>query len=126
MVEDNLTNMAVFATALRKEGAQVIQDTWNTGSVSLLAQNLPIDVILMDLMLRRGVSGYDTLAAIKEHPELAGIPVVAVSSLDPETEIPKAKAAGFVGFIPKPIRLSHFSKQVLACIEGAEMWVVDL
>jgi two-component system, cell cycle response regulator DivK len=125
IVEDNLTNMAVFATALRREGAQVIQDSWNTGSITLLMQNLPVDIILLDLMLRRGISGYDTIQAIKQQPELAAIPVLAVSSLDAETEIPKAKELGFVGFIPKPIRLLDFPKQILACIEGEELWQVD-
>jgi CheY-like chemotaxis protein len=125
IVEDNLTNMAVFATTLRREGAQVIQDSWNTGSINLLVQNLPIDLIMLDLMLRRGLSGYDTMDAIQQHDQLVGIPVIAVSSLDAETEIPKAKEHGFVGFIPKPISLLQFPKQILACIEGEEVWATE-
>ncbi|MDA0242327.1 MAG: response regulator [Chloroflexi bacterium] len=125
IVEDNLTNMAVFATALRREGAEIIQDSWNTGSVDLLIQNLPVDLIILDLMLRRGLSGYDTITAVKAHPELAHIPVVAISSLDAETEIPKAKEKGFIGFISKPINLLQFPKQIAACIEGQQVWVTS-
>ena len=36
IVEDNVTNLAVFATTLRQQGASVIQDAWNVGTVSIL------------------------------------------------------------------------------------------
>ena len=123
IVEDDVTNMAVFAVVLKQSGALVVQDRWNSGTIDFISQEMPIDIILLDLMLRGGISGYDIFAELKTHPELAKIPVVAVSASDPEIEIPKAKAAGFDGFIGKPIALGSFSRQVAACINGERIWI---
>ena len=95
VVEDNVTNMAVFATTLKRLGAFVVQDAWNSGTIEVLKSRLPIDLIIMDLMLRRGVSGYDLFDELQLDAKLKDIPVVAVSSLDPETEIPKAQEKGW-------------------------------
>jgi CheY-like chemotaxis protein len=123
IVEDSITNMAVFFTALRKQGAEVIQENWNTDAVNALKKYLPIDLILMDIMLRNGISGYDIFDQLQKLPEFQNIPVVAISSLDPATEIPKAQAKGFVGFISKPINVRHFPDQLAACLEGEKVWV---
>lgn len=125
IVEDNVTNLAVFATTLRQQGASVIQDAWNVGTVSILEQQLPIDLILLDINLRRGISGYDVFDEIKANPKLAEIPVVAVTSLDPETEIPKAQAKGFSGFISKPISGLNFPHQIASVIAGEPVWIIS-
>jgi two-component system cell cycle response regulator DivK len=123
LIEDNVTNLAVFATALRKQGVAVIQDAWNTQTTEFLLQHLPIDLIVLDIMLRKGVSGYDVFDEWQTHPELSQIPVVAVSSLDAESEIPKAQAKGFAGFISKPIHAMKFPEQIEACLKGEKVWV---
>lgn len=123
IVEDNITNMAVFFTALRRYGAEVIQENWNTDAVNVLTKYLPIDLILMDIMLRNGISGYDIFDQLQEIPEFQGIPVIAISSLDPATEIPKLQEKGFAGFISKPISIRHFPDQLAACLDGEKVWV---
>ena len=123
IVEDDVSNMAVFSVTLTNNGALVIQDHWNASTLELIKRNMPIDIILLDLMLRRGVSGYDIFDAIKSKPELVNIPIVAVSASDPEIEIPKAKSKGLDGFIGKPISLLEFPKQVAACLNGEHLWL---
>jgi len=125
VVEDNLANLAVFATALQKQGAIVIQDNWNLQTAELLTRSLPIDLILMDIMLKGGITGYDIFDALQSNPQLKNIPVVAVSSLDAEQEIPKARAKGFAGFIGKPISLMKFPDYLAACIQGEKVWVAS-
>lgn len=122
IIEDNITNMAVFATALRRHGVSVLQDAWNTGTSDFLIDSLPVDLILLDIMLRRGINGYEVFQEWQTHPELREIPVIAVSSLDAESEIPKAKNMGFAGFIAKPISLVSFPQQIANCIAGEKVW----
>src|SRR5262245_5580096 len=102
VVEDDISNMTVFAASLKAGGATVIQDFWNDETLPMLKHQLPVDAILLDLRLRYGISGYDIFAQLRAEPELAQIPVVIVSASDPDVEIPKAKASGFAGFIRKP------------------------
>jgi CheY-like chemotaxis protein len=122
VVEDDVVNMAVFTVTLRQTGATIIQDAWNANTINMLIQHLPVDVILLDLMLRFRVSGYDIFDKIKANPRLDKIPIVAVSASDPEIEIPKAKEKGFVGFIGKPIDVYQFPIQIAACIKGEQIW----
>jgi CheY-like chemotaxis protein len=101
----------------------MIQDHWNARTVDLLKRHLPVDIILLDLMLRNGVSGYDIFMELQKHEELAGIPVVAVSASDPAVEIPRARKLGFCGYISKPIKLVDFPAQIAACIAGEKLWL---
>lgn len=122
IVEDNVSNMAVYNALLRHSGATVIQDFMNADAVNILTRHLPIDVILMDLMLRFGISGYSLVERIKTIPSLADIPIIAVSASDPELEIPRAKAGGFAGFIGKPIDPILFPQQIADCMAGKQVW----
>ncbi|HRQ42046.1 MAG TPA: response regulator [Chloroflexota bacterium] len=123
--EDNVTNLAVIATALRRQGVAVIQDAWNTQTTEFLLQHLPIDLIVLDIMLRKGISGYDVFDEWQVHPELSQILVVAVSSLDAESEIPKAQTKRFAGFISKSINAMKFPEQIEACLDGKKVWVTS-
>lgn len=122
IIEDDATNMAVNAVTLKRSGAIVIQDFWNTGVAKNLRDHLPVDIILLDLMLRHNMNGYDIYDALQTDPELAKIPVIAVSAADPGIEIPRAKVKGLAGFIGKPIVPRLFAAQIAACIEGEEVW----
>ncbi len=123
VIEDDVKNLAVFATTLHRAGASVIQDHWNAGATGFATQNLPIDLIVLDLMLRKGISGYDIVDQLKANPRTAHIPVVIVSSLDAESEIPKAKAKGCAGFISKPISVLDFPDQLVEVLDGKQIWI---
>jgi CheY-like chemotaxis protein len=120
-VEDDVMNLAIVAVLLKHHGALVIQDPF-ADTVNLITHHLPIDVILLDLMLRHHRSGYDIFQQIKATPALAGIPIIAVSASDAAIEIPKTREMGFAGFISKPIDSHKFPLQILDCIEQRPVW----
>ena len=60
------------------------------------------DLVLMDLMMP-GMDGWEATRRIRELPEFARIPIIAVSaSAGPEKHL-KSSAAGASAFLPKPI-----------------------
>lgn len=122
IVEDNLSNMAVYSVLLKRSGAEFVRDYMNIDPVEMLAMSLPIDIILLDLNLRYQADGYGVFDMIKDNPELADIPIVAVSAADPSIEIPRAKEKGFNGFISKPINTEIFAEQLAAILHGEEIW----
>ena len=127
LIEDDVLNLAIFSTCLHKSGATIVEDVFGYGYahgvVQHISGHLPIDLIVLDIMLRRGLSGYDVYDEIRKSPALAGIPIVVVTSLDAETEIPKAKARGVNGFISKPISASEFPGQLASIINGKSVWI---
>lgn len=122
IIEDDALNIAVNAVTLKKAGAIVIQDFWNTNIVDHLRRALPVDVVLLDLMLRHDMTGYSIFEEMQADPELAKIPVIAVSAADPGIEIPRAKTKGLNGFIGKPISVRLFAKQIASVIDGETIW----
>lgn len=123
-VEDDVKNRAIAQMMLEREGALLSFERWGRTDEALahLEEFLPIDLILLDLMFPRGVSGYDVYLAMQQVATLKAIPVVAVSASDPSIEIPRARQLGFAGFISKPISLHTFAKTLVAILNGESVW----
>ena len=123
VIEDNLQNRIIFQVILaHKAGARVLFEPWGNRAVLQLKLIPHIDVIILDLMLAGGISGYDVFDQIRAEPALAEIPILAVSAADPSSAIPKARQKGFAGFIAKPIDDVLFPEQVAAVIGGERVW----
>ena len=86
---------------------------------------MPVDLILLDLALPRGVTGYDVYDCVKADGELANIPVVIVSAADPTIEMPKARDKGLDGYISKPLKYGTFGRTIASILNGQKVWVLD-
>ena len=122
VLEDDVNNLAIISSILSRCGIEVLFDTWGKETPYQIKKFMPVDIILMDMMLPRGVSGYDVFDAIKDTPGLADIPIVAVTAMDPGTEIQKARDKGFAGYLSKPIRTRTLAKAILRILDGEEVW----
>lgn len=122
IVEDNLENRIVFELLLVEQGAKVAFERWGRKTVERLQTFAPVDLILLDLMFPKGVTGYDIFTEIRKVANFATTPIVAVSATDPSEAIPKARKLGFAGFIAKPIKFAEFIKQIATILEGNPVW----
>jgi CheY-like chemotaxis protein len=123
IVEDNLANRAIEQMILERHGAKTAIERYGTDTIEKLKAFAPIDVIVMDLMLPEGVSGFDVADSIRQMPQFSHIPIVAVSASDPAEAMPKARKKGFSGFISKPIDFDTFPKQIARIINGEQIWI---
>lgn len=121
-IEDNPRNLALTQLLLEKYGAQVKFERWGVEDLINRLQSFTPDIILLDLMFPKNISGYDIFDMIRSHAELGHIPIVAVSAADPSLEMPKAREKGFAGYIGKPLNLMLFPKQIASIIEGEKIW----
>ncbi len=127
LVEDDPVNLAVIRGLLQKEGAQVPFDPIGVRTIQQLLEmltrsNSRVDLVLLDLKLLHGASGYEVLKAIRGEPSLSQLRVVAFTAADPDEEIPKAQAAGFDGYIAKPIARQRFIEDLCLILEGKSVW----
>lgn len=125
LVEDDVVNIHVFSKTLTNQGATVYQDVLGYGIVQHIVESLPLDLILLDVFLKRGQNGFDIFEKIKTNHNLAHIPTVAITSLDPETAIPKSREIGLSGFISKPINFSELPQQLVRILQGEKIWIVS-
>jgi adenylate cyclase len=122
IVEDNAGNLAVMQTILKLEGATIFFERWGRDTYQRLLTAMPVDIILLDLMLPDGISGYDVFDTIRTFPALTAIPVVMVSAADPDLEMGKARQKGLQGYISKPIRAASFGRHIANAIGGKQVW----
>jgi two-component system cell cycle response regulator DivK len=95
---------------LRVGGLETVEAASGAEAISLAAEHSP-DVILMDLRLP-DMDGIDAMQALHGRPLTAGIPVVALSSSLLEGGGDWLRAAGFAGYLEKPISVRDFADQV--------------
>jgi CheY-like chemotaxis protein len=122
IVEDNLQNRIIFQLALTRHGAQLHFEPWGSRALLQLQGLHQIDLIILDLMLANGVSGFDIFDQIRANPAFDSVPIVAVSAIDPSSAIPRTQQKGFSGFIGKPIDNELLPQQLAAVIDGEKVW----
>jgi CheY-like chemotaxis protein len=123
LVEDNQSNATIIQMLLEQEGARVLRGRWGgPDTIQLFKKALPIDLIVMDLMLPNGITGYDVYDDLVRCGDADGIPVVAVSAGEPAIAIPKTRDKGFSGFIAKPVDFTHFPNQIADILMGTPVW----
>jgi CheY-like chemotaxis protein len=110
VVEDNEDNIRLIDYLLKAHGyAPLLARDGNEG-VRLAIENHP-DVVLLDIRMP-GMDGYEVAAALKAEPGLAGMRVVAVTASAMVGDREQIAAAGFDGYIDKPIDPETFIGQV--------------
>lgn len=116
LVEDVEDNRDLARLLLEGAGYEVIEAVNGLEAVEMAKAHRP-DLILMDLSLP-GMDGWEATRAIQAAPETAGIPVVAVTAHAMSGDRDRVLAAGFKGYITKPIEVGSFASQVGQFLEG--------
>src|SRR5437773_1274880 len=101
VVDDTPLNIKLLGDLLTVKGYAVSTAANGEEALAKLASEIP-DIVLLDVMMP-GLSGYDVCRRIRADPTTALLPVVMVTSLDPQTDRVKGIEAGADDFISKPI-----------------------
>jgi len=106
-VEDNPANLMLIEDLLaRRPDIRFLSAMDGTTGVAL-ARSCSPDVILMDVNLP-GISGIQAMLILKNDPNTAHIPVVALSANAIPRDINKGLQAGFFRYLTKPIKVVEF------------------
>lgn len=116
LAEDNATNRYLETFLLEKAGFTVIHARNGTEALRLALVDRP-DLILMDLQMPE-MDGYESAHRIHAEPQLAGVPIVAVTSFAMTGDRQKAVDLGFAGYIEKPIQPQTFVAEISHFLSG--------
>jgi len=110
-IEDNPANLDLVAQALkmRKNHLLISASDAQTG-IELAINNKP-NLILMDINLP-GMSGVEACRILKNNPQTANIPVIALSANAMDKDIEKSMEAGFLDYISKPINIMELLEKI--------------
>jgi two-component system cell cycle response regulator DivK len=103
VVEDNEKSMKLFRDVLLATGFRTLEATTGGHGVELAAEHTP-DVVLMDVQLP-DIDGVETLRRLRADKRTASIPVIAVTALAMHGDHERFLAAGFDGYISKPVNI---------------------
>jgi two-component system cell cycle response regulator DivK len=110
IVDDNEKNVKLARDVLRFAGFRTLEARTAGDGVSLAAEHIP-DLVLMDIRLP-DMDGTVALQRLKDDERTAGIPVVALTSFAMKGDRDRFIAAGFDGYLEKPITVREFPDQV--------------
>jgi len=116
IVDDNEKNMKLARDVLGFAGFRILEAVSAEEAIALAHEHVP-DVILMDIRLP-GMDGTTALGRLKGEARTAAIPVVALTSFAMKGDRERFLAAGFDGYLEKPIRVKEFPDQVRRYVEG--------
>jgi two-component system cell cycle response regulator DivK len=114
IVEDNERNLKLVRDVLGFAGFSVLEARDAEAGVELARLQKP-DVVLMDINLP-GMNGFEALAALRGDPLTASIPVLAVTAYAMKDDRARILAAGFDGYVEKPVDVRALPGQVEALI----------
>jgi len=104
-VEDNPQNLRLVRKFLAMAGYDMIEAMNGLTGLAVAAKEQP-DLILMDLNLP-DIDGLEATSRLKAQPELAHIPVIALTANAMHGDRERCLEAGCDGYIPKPITKSE-------------------
>jgi two-component system cell cycle response regulator DivK len=110
IVEDNEMNLRLARDVLEYHGFQTLEAMTAAEGVALASEHCP-NLVLMDIQLP-DMDGVAALALLRAAPETKSIPVVALTAFALQSEQDRLAAAGFDGYVAKPIDVKAFPDQV--------------
>ncbi len=111
IIEDNPQNSYMMRFLLEKNGFSVIIAENGRDGIDAAICHKP-EAILLDIQLPE-MDGYAVAEELKKHPELAEVPIIAVTSYAMVGDRERILAAGATGYIEKPINPETFVAEII-------------
>jgi len=110
LIEDNTVNMEMMVYLLKAFQYVPLLAYNGKDGLEIAKRELP-DLILCDIRLP-GWDGYDVVRRLKEDPSLSETPVLAITVVGGVNHQEQLLAAGFDGYVDKPIEPESFVAQI--------------
>ena len=118
LVEDNEMNLDMLSRRLKRKGYDVVIAVDGEAGVTMAASERP-DLILMDMSLPV-LDGWEATRQLKDMPETAAIPVIALTSHAMAGDREKAMGAGCDDYDTKPVDFERLLVKIEALLKKQE------
>jgi len=118
VVEDNEKNMKLFRDVLHASGYRTLEAATGERAVELVFEHRP-DLVLMDIQLP-DIDGIEALSRLRADGRTSSVPVLALTAQAMEGDRERFLAAGFDGYLSKPVDIAEFVATVKRyCEDGS-------
>ncbi len=123
VVDDLPANRRVAAAQLRSWGCEVVEAAGGEEALRELrrsvAEGRPCAAALLDLQMP-GMDGMELGRRIRQDPDCGEMPLILLTSMGMRGDAERTRAAGFAGYLPKPIRQRQL-RDCLAAVLGLQV-----
>jgi len=115
IVDDKATSRELLRIVLEKQGYAVLEADDGEKALQKARIENP-DLILLDLQMPIR-NGYEVLRELRQDARYAALPIIAITASAMQGDREKALAAGFTGYLTKPVSLSHLRNEIQRLLE---------
>jgi len=114
VIEDNPANLKLVQDLLESRGYRVAHSRSGEEGLNALKFLRP-RLILIDIQLP-GMDGLQVACRLRDEPDMRGIPTIALTAHAMRGDEERAREAGCVGYVTKPIDTAAFLDTIAACL----------
>ncbi len=117
IAEDNAVNRELLREILEAGEYQVIETKDGQEALTKIDEAKP-DAVLLDINMPV-LDGFATIRRLREHSHFSELPVLAVTAYAMKEDRERIAAAGFDGYISKPIDAAALLKELQRLLDSA-------
>lgn len=110
IVDDKPTSRELLRTVLEKQGYTIIEAANGEEALKKIRSEAP-ELVLLDLQMPVR-NGYEVLSELRQDPAYINLPVIALTASAMHGDRERALAAGFTGYLTKPVLLATLRSEV--------------
>lgn len=110
LAEDNEANIITISSYLEIRGYRIIVAKNGKEAIDMATREMP-DAILMDIQMPE-IDGLEATRQIRRQPQLADVPIVALTALAMESDRARCLEAGANEYMAKPLQLKQLANTI--------------
>jgi len=106
IVDDDARSVFALTGVFERYGAEVLYAENGRAGIESLERNEDVSLVLMDVMMPE-LDGNATMRAIRQMPQFADLPIIALTAKAMKGDREKSIRAGASDYFPKPVETDH-------------------
>jgi CheY-like chemotaxis protein len=102
IIDDDIRNIYSLTSVLEAHDVKVLHAERGAEGISILETAPDVDLALVDIMMPE-MDGYETMRRIRSKPDIASVPLIAVTAKAMKGDRQKCLDAGASDYIAKPV-----------------------
>ncbi len=117
VVDDNESMQKILNSILQSRGHMTVACKEPRDALEKIASEA-FDLVISDIMMPGGVTGFDFVKTMRKRPELSSIPVIMVTGRRDRRDIERAIQSGADDYVVKPVDPEILLSKVTSLLEG--------
>ncbi len=118
IADDKATGRELVRTILESDGYEVYEAADGLQAVEQ-ARSIRPDLVILDLHMP-GLDGFGVVAVLRKDAAFNATPILALTASAMMGDRERALAAGFTGYVSKPIRMAALRSEIVRLLEGEQ------